>query len=152
MPLGFGDFNVVDPGAAGSLLDQLTGTATAPLPPPMPAPNLTARELEVLQLLAAGLTNRGIARRLGVSEHTAKFHIGSILSKLHAGSRAEAGGTSVATSNRNAGRSGRYRVEGLVLQISYADGGSERRILIADPKDTKGTVWIDGEGYVRRER
>lgn len=69
-----------------------------------------------------------------------------------AGSRAEAGNTSVATANRNAGRTGRYRVEGLVLQISYADGGSERRILIADPKDTKGTVWIDGEGYVRRER
>ena len=62
-----------------------------------------------------------------------------------AGSHAEAGGSSRA-------RAGRYRVEGLTLLISYADGGSERRILIADPKDTRGTVWIDGEGYLRRER
>lgn len=69
-----------------------------------------------------------------------------------AGARAEAGDTSVTTGGRRGARSGRYRVEGLVLQISYADGGSERRILIADPKDTRGTVWIDGEGYVRRER
>jgi len=69
-----------------------------------------------------------------------------------AGSRAEAGNTAVATANRHAGRAGRYRVDGLVLQISYTDGSSERRILIADPKETKGTVWIDGEGYVRRER
>jgi hypothetical protein len=69
-----------------------------------------------------------------------------------AGSRAEAGNTSVATSTGTRARTGRYRVEGLTLLISYADGGSERRILIADPKDTRGTVWIDGEGYLRRER
>lgn len=69
-----------------------------------------------------------------------------------AGSRAEAGGTAVATSNRQRARTGSYRIEGLTLLISYADGSSERRILIADPKDTRGTVWIDGEGYVRRER
>ena len=69
-----------------------------------------------------------------------------------AGSRAEAGHTAVATGSSTRARTGRYRVEGLTLLISYADGGSERRILIADPKDTRGTVWIDGEGYVRRDR
>lgn len=51
---------------------------------------LTPRELEVLQLLAEGLSNRGIAHRLGVSEHTVKFHVNSILGKLNAQSRTEA--------------------------------------------------------------
>ena len=51
---------------------------------------LTAREIEVLQLLAAGLSNKEIASRLIISEHTAKFHVGSILGKLGAGSRTEA--------------------------------------------------------------
>lgn len=81
---------VLDPGASGPLLDRVTGTPTAPLPPPTPPPSLTRRELEVLQLLATGLTNRGIARQLRMSEHTAKFHVGSVLGKLGAASRAEA--------------------------------------------------------------
>jgi DNA-binding NarL/FixJ family response regulator len=51
---------------------------------------LTAREAEVLQLLADGLGNKAIAARLGMSEHTAKFHVGSILGKLGAASRTEA--------------------------------------------------------------
>jgi two-component system, NarL family, nitrate/nitrite response regulator NarL len=51
---------------------------------------LTARELEVLQLLAQGLSNRALATRLGISEHTAKFHVNAILGKLGAQSRAEA--------------------------------------------------------------
>src|SRR5207249_4410064 len=51
---------------------------------------LTDREREVLQLLSLGLPNKTIARRLGVSEHTVKFHVGSILAKLEAGSRTEA--------------------------------------------------------------
>jgi DNA-binding NarL/FixJ family response regulator len=63
---------------------------------PRPAPAqalvepLTARELEVVQLLAEGLTNRRIGVRLGISEHTAKFHVNSILGKLGASSRSEA--------------------------------------------------------------
>ena len=52
--------------------------------------NLTARESEVLRLVSMGLGNKEIAVRLAISEHTAKFHISSILSKLHAGSRTEA--------------------------------------------------------------
>ena len=51
---------------------------------------LTPRELEVLQLLAAGLPNKTIASQLHISEHTAKFHVSSVLSKLHAASRTEA--------------------------------------------------------------
>jgi DNA-binding NarL/FixJ family response regulator len=51
---------------------------------------LTRRELEVLQMVAAGLGNREIASRLGVSGHTIKFHISSILGKLGASSRTEA--------------------------------------------------------------
>jgi DNA-binding NarL/FixJ family response regulator len=52
--------------------------------------SLTAREHEVLELVAAGLPNKAIARELGISEHTAKFHVGSLLGKLGAGSRTEA--------------------------------------------------------------
>ena len=51
---------------------------------------LTPRETEVLRLLATGLSNKEIAARLKLSEHTAKFHVASILGKLGASSRAEA--------------------------------------------------------------
>jgi DNA-binding NarL/FixJ family response regulator len=55
-----------------------------------PGDALTAREREVLRLVADGLPNKGIAPELGISEHTAKFHVGSLLAKLGAGSRTEA--------------------------------------------------------------
>ncbi len=51
---------------------------------------LTAREVEILALLARGLTNKRIAARLNLSEHTVKFHVGSVLGKLGAATRAEA--------------------------------------------------------------
>jgi DNA-binding NarL/FixJ family response regulator len=51
---------------------------------------LTARELEVLQLLAEGLPNKLIAAQLHISEHTAKFHVSAIILKLGAASRTEA--------------------------------------------------------------
>jgi len=51
---------------------------------------LTRREHEVLQMLAAGLGNKEIASRLGISDHTVKFHVASILGKLGAESRTEA--------------------------------------------------------------
>ena len=51
---------------------------------------LTPREMEVLQLLAQGLANKAIAERLGISDHTAKFHVNAILGKLDAESRTEA--------------------------------------------------------------
>jgi DNA-binding NarL/FixJ family response regulator len=51
---------------------------------------LTPRESEVLQMLASGLGNKEIAAKLGISEHTVKFHVASILGKLGAASRTEA--------------------------------------------------------------
>jgi two-component system, NarL family, nitrate/nitrite response regulator NarL len=51
---------------------------------------LTPREREVLSLLSQGLANKAIAARLGISEHTAKFHVNAILAKLGVDSRAEA--------------------------------------------------------------
>jgi len=75
---------VLDPALTSSLL---------PSPPRLPddlkrAP--TPRELQVLQLLAEGLTNRAIAIKLDISEHTVKFHVNAILNKLDAQSRTEA--------------------------------------------------------------
>jgi DNA-binding NarL/FixJ family response regulator len=74
----------VDAGLADSVLRPRPGPVQALVEP------LTARELEVVQLLAEGLTNRRIGERLGISEHTAKFHVNSILGKLGASSRSEA--------------------------------------------------------------
>jgi DNA-binding NarL/FixJ family response regulator len=51
---------------------------------------LSAREREVLALVAAGISNKGIARELQVSPNTVKFHIAAILEKLDAATRAEA--------------------------------------------------------------
>jgi DNA-binding NarL/FixJ family response regulator len=51
---------------------------------------LTPRELEVFEMLAEGLSNKQIAAKLHISEHTAKFHVNSILGKLRAGTRTEA--------------------------------------------------------------
>jgi DNA-binding CsgD family transcriptional regulator len=52
--------------------------------------SLTAREREVLQLLAQGIPNKQIAQRLTISEHTVKFHVSAIMTKLGAASRTEA--------------------------------------------------------------
>ena len=59
----------------------LSTTAARPADSDVP---LTPRELEVLALLAEGASNKMIARRLGISVHTAKFHVGSLLDKLDA--------------------------------------------------------------------
>jgi two-component system, NarL family, response regulator YdfI len=65
------------------------GSAPARAPDEL-AESLTRRELEVLQMLAAGLSNKEIAARLSISDHTVKFHVASILSKFGAASRTEA--------------------------------------------------------------
>lgn len=77
--------SVVSPEALASLQ-----WSRPPLPHEPDDTPLTDREREVLELLALGLPNKQIARRLGISEHTAKFHVGAILSKLGAASRTEA--------------------------------------------------------------
>jgi DNA-binding CsgD family transcriptional regulator len=60
------------------------------LPPAEGEVALTPRELEVLALLAEGASNKTIARRLGISAHTAKFHVGSLIDKLDAVGRTDA--------------------------------------------------------------
>lgn len=71
---------VTDPAAAETLeADEFTAVET-----------LTAREHDVLQLLAEGLANKEIARRLHISDHTVKFHVNAILGKLGARTRTEA--------------------------------------------------------------
>lgn len=56
-----------------------------------PSPSLlTPREVEILGLVGEGLSNKAVARRLGISAHTVKFHLESIFAKLGAASRAEA--------------------------------------------------------------
>lgn len=79
---------VLHPDAIDSLLPVLPSAARALPTPPIQA--LTPREIEVLGMLAEGLGNKTIARRLGISEHTVKFHVSSIFTKLNASSRTEA--------------------------------------------------------------
>jgi DNA-binding CsgD family transcriptional regulator len=62
----------------------------APLDTPSDDLGLTPREQEVLALLAEGASNKLIARRLGISVHTAKFHVGSLLNKFDATGRTDA--------------------------------------------------------------
>jgi two-component system, NarL family, response regulator YdfI len=57
---------------------------------PAQAEALSPREIEVLRWMAEGSSNKTIAWKLGISEHTVKFHVNSILSKMGAGSRTEA--------------------------------------------------------------
>ena len=79
---------VLDSGTLGLFLPTPSALArgtSEPLVEP-----LTERELEVLELVAAGLGNKEVASRLGISEHTVKFHMASIMGKLGAGSRTEA--------------------------------------------------------------
>lgn len=75
------------------LIDQ--AEAVLSLPPARreadpPIETLTAREHDVLALLADGVSNREIAGRLAISEHTVKFHLASIFGKLGASTRTEA--------------------------------------------------------------
>lgn len=69
------------PASRGS--ESRSGTA-------MPSDDLTPREREILRLLAEGLANREIAALLGLSDHTVKFHLRAVFTKLGAHSRTEA--------------------------------------------------------------
>lgn len=66
----------------------LPAAVELPLPQPLAEP-LTGREQEVLRHLAAGLTNKAIGQALGISQHTVKFHLTSMMQKLSAQSRTE---------------------------------------------------------------
>jgi NarL family two-component system response regulator YdfI len=77
----------IDPRELETLLGAVTPASAAPVAEPAV---LTARELEVLRMLAEGAANKSIAWKLGISEHTVKFHVASILAKLNASTRTEA--------------------------------------------------------------
>jgi two-component system, NarL family, response regulator YdfI len=72
------------------LAPQRAASARARMPVGTREAALSSRELEVLRLIADGLANKQIAARLGISEHTVKFHVASLFAKLHASTRAEA--------------------------------------------------------------
>ncbi len=74
----------LDPSVAGAVLPGRPGEAATLVE------DLTRREREVLQLMAEGLANKTIAEHLGITEHTAKFHVHTILGKLGTQSRTEA--------------------------------------------------------------
>ncbi|HSZ51779.1 MAG TPA: LuxR C-terminal-related transcriptional regulator [Caulobacteraceae bacterium] len=73
--------------AALVAVDGRAARSSTPIADDMP---LTPRELEVLALMAEGASNKAIAQRLGISVHTAKFHVGQVLDKLDATGRTDA--------------------------------------------------------------
>ncbi|GIW06654.1 MAG: DNA-binding response regulator [Dehalococcoidia bacterium] len=77
--------SLLHPAVATKLIDRVQSIGREPA-----AEALTEREIEVLQLVAAGLRNKEIAQRLVITERTVKFHVGIILQKLGAGTRTEA--------------------------------------------------------------
>ena len=72
------------------LTQRRRGGAVDVRPLPNPDKQLTDREIEVLRLLAAGLSNNKIGEKLFISATTAKFHVSNIMRKLEVSSRAEA--------------------------------------------------------------
>jgi len=82
---------LISPSMASKLIQEFNALAKrAEEKQQVPAPKLTDRELEVLKLVAQGLTNREIADQLYISENTVKNHVRNILEKLHLHSRMEA--------------------------------------------------------------
>ena len=81
----------ITPSMASKLINEFSAIAKrADDRQRLPAPQLTARELEVLKLVAKGMSNREIADELFISENTVKNHVRNILEKLHLHSRMEA--------------------------------------------------------------
>jgi DNA-binding NarL/FixJ family response regulator len=82
---------LISPSMASKLISEFTALAKrADDRHTVPAPRLTDRELEVLKLVAQGLTNREIAEQLYIADNTVKNHVRNILEKLHLHSRMEA--------------------------------------------------------------
>lgn len=84
--------SAIEAAAAGLVVlpaEDLESVLAAPRPA-RSTESLSPREIEVLGMLAEGSSNKAIAYRLGISEHTIKFHVTSIMTKLNAGSRTEA--------------------------------------------------------------
>ena len=83
--------SLISPSMASKLLNEFNSLAKmAAEREQLPAPVLTARELEVLKLVARGMSNKDVADELFISENTVKNHVRNILEKLHLHSRMEA--------------------------------------------------------------
>jgi DNA-binding NarL/FixJ family response regulator len=80
----------LSPGAAGALLERVRREQARPVLDPDGLGSLTAREIDVLRLLAQGQENAEIASALGISARTAKNHVSSILAKLELSNRVQA--------------------------------------------------------------
>jgi len=83
----------LDPAVQARMVQLVTSDATAPRsdgPPAGPGGVLTEREVEVLTLIAEGLSNRAIAGKLFVTEATVKTHVNNVFTKLDVGDRAAA--------------------------------------------------------------
>jgi hypothetical protein len=75
---------------------------------------------------------------------------GQVVRGNGAGGSGEDFDVSVSANSIAPNRRGHYRIDGLMLRITYDDGSSENRILITDPKDPKSAIWLDGVGYAHR--
>ena len=83
--------SLITPSMASKLLNEFSNLSKkAEARTAMPGPTLTTRELEVLKLVAQGMSNKEIATELFISENTVKNHVRNILEKLHLHSRMEA--------------------------------------------------------------
>lgn len=80
----------LSPAQLGAAIRAVALGLRVTLPQPSDDPTLTPRELEILACLGDGMSNKAIARKLGISAHTVKFHLEAVFTKLAAGSRAEA--------------------------------------------------------------
>lgn len=88
--LGDDDIDVVMSEWRGRASHAFVADDTLEIGEDAPKWSLTPREIEVVTLLADGASNKAIARKLGISFHTAKFHVAAILEKLDATTRTEA--------------------------------------------------------------
>jgi hypothetical protein len=75
---------------------------------------------------------------------------GGFLSGRGAGASSYSGSGSVVTSGQAPNEHGRYSINGYTLMLNYADGRTERRMIVTDPANTKA-IWLDGTGYTKRK-
>src|SRR5262249_11907869 len=152
---GDGGQSVINPSLASKLLTEFaTMSKRGVSPQSVPAPKLTAREMEVLRAVARGLNNREIAKELFISENTVKNHIRNILEKLQLHSRMEAVVDAVREKlleiTRPAGlglRGGPGPADQDGPPAEPAGAGRLRRLSPSDDDDVQPTVQVVGDAF-----